>query len=247
MKNLFKAIACVVACFSATVVAADTEQLIEQNLKKLNERIVVESVDKAPLPNLNEVEISSGEVLYADDKGEYFIFGSLYRYSEKDGFVNLTERKLSASRKARLDGFGIKDDQMVVYPAKGERKATISVFTDIDCPYCRKLHAEIPALNESGIQVNYLAYPRQGAGTKTYKNMVSIWCAADADARRKAMDLAKSGQQVPAATCENPVLDQLQIGQSLGVTGTPAIIMEDGRLQPGYAPAERLLQVISAK
>ncbi|WP_415882550.1 DsbC family protein [Neptuniibacter sp. QD34_54] len=242
MKNLFKTFACLWACVATSVMAAEAEGLIEQNLKKVDARIVVKEIGDAPLTGLREVELNSGEVLYADDKGEYFLIGKLYRFTDKEGFVDLTERKKSAQRKVQMAD--LDEEQLVVYKPKGEVKATVNIFTDVDCPYCRKLHAEIPALNEQGVQVNYLAYPRNGTGTGTFKSMVSIWCAEGAEGRRQAMDQAKSGIRPAVKTCDNPVLDQLQLGQSVGVTGTPAIIFEDGRLYPGYAPAQQLVNLL---
>jgi len=228
---------------AASVVSAN--ELITQNLKKIDARIQVKSISDAPVDGMHEVELKSGEVLYADDKGEYFLIGKLYQFTDKDGFVNLTEKKQSIYRKEQLDQ--VSDEEMVVYVPKGEIKATVNIFTDVDCPYCRKLHAEIPTLNEMGIQVNYLAFPRQGGGTATYRDMVSIWCANGADGRREAMDIAKTGGTLAAKTCEDPVLEQLALGQLVGVTGTPAIVFEDGKLVPGYVPAAQLAQMLNIK
>ena len=126
---------------------------------------------------------------------------------------------------------------MIIFPAVGESRATLTVFTDVDCPYCRQLHGEIEALNGYGITVRYLAFPRTGLNTDIHAKMISTWCAAD----RKAMfTVAKRGGEVPAADCENPVAEQFLLGQELGVTGTPALVFEDGTLLPGYIPADTL-------
>jgi len=114
----------------------------------------------------------------------------------------------------------------------------------VDCPYCRKLHDEVPKLNEMGIQVNYLAFPRNGQGTKTYNTMVSIWCAKGAEAKREAMTEAKQGMSLDKADCNSPVMSQLALGQAVGVTGTPAMVFEDGSLVPGYVPAARLSKML---
>jgi thiol:disulfide interchange protein DsbC len=126
---------------------------------------------------------------------------------------------------------------MVVYEAVGERKATLTVFTDVDCPYCRKLHAEVEALNDMGIAVRYLAFPRTGLNTETHIKMISTWCAPD---RLAMMTSAKRGGDVPKADCENPVASQYQLGREVGVTGTPALVLEDGTILPGYVPAATL-------
>lgn len=244
MKKLLVAAIGLVAFVSTTVFAAGAaEEKIKQNLKKIDARIEVKSIGEAPLAGMHEVELKSGEVLYSDDKGEYFLIGKLYQFTDEAGFVNLTEQKQSSYRAEQLKT--ITDEEMVIYPAKGDVKAVVNVFTDVDCPYCRKLHAEIPELNEMGVQVNYLAFPRNGSGTATYNDMVSIWCAEGAQGRRTAMDLAKTGGTPEAKSCENPVMQQLAMGQMMGVTGTPAMVFEDGRLLPGYVPAKRLAQMLN--
>lgn len=241
MKKVMAAVLCLVSGLAGSVALADdskTEQLIKDNLKQIDARIQVESIGDSPLQGMKEVELESGEVVYADKNGEYFLIGQLYRYNEEAGFVNLTEEKAKAGRAETLAA--IDESNMVVYAPEGTVKATINVFTDVDCPYCRKLHAEIPKLNEMGIQVNYLAFPRSGAGTPSHHTMVSIWCAENAGAKRTAMDYAKSGKSVTPIQCENDVLAQMALGQELGVRGTPAMVFEDGSLVPGYIPAGRL-------
>jgi thiol:disulfide interchange protein DsbC len=129
----------------------------------------------------------------------------------------------------------------VVFPTGGERKAVISVFTDVDCGYCQKLHREVPRLNELGVEVRYLAYPRAGIGSRSYQKIVSAWCAEDPNS---AITALKSGQEIPDSDCTNPVAAQYELGQEVGVSGTPAIVLEDGRLLPGYLPADQLAQAI---
>ena len=133
---------------------------------------------------------------------------------------------------------------MIVYEAVGERKATLTVFTDVDCPYCRKLHGEVEALNNYGIAVRYLAYPRTGLidrstgqKTETYVRMVSTWCSED---RKVMMTTAKRGADIPLTDCESPVEEQFELGREVGVTGTPALVLEDGTMLPGYVPADTL-------
>ena len=119
------------------------------------------------------------------------------------------------------------------------KKTAITVFTDIDCGYCRKLHQEVPELNRLGIEVRYLAYPRAGLESESYDKIVSAWCADD---QRLALTRAKTGKKIESRDCKNPVAQHFALGGAVGVTGTPSIIFEDGRLLPGYLPAERLAQ-----
>ncbi|MCV6588061.1 MAG: DsbC family protein [Marinobacterium sp.] len=235
------------ALISSTAMAAEgAEQRIAAQLKKVNSEIPIESVKPASMQGLYEVTLGSGETLFSDERGEYFVVGQLYRYSDQDGFVNLTEQKLALSRAEKIAA--IADDDKIVYAPQGEVKATINVFTDTSCPYCRKLHSEIPALNEMGVQVNYLAYPRAGFGSPAYKEMQSIWCQSSGKARADAMHASKSGgDKVAAKNCDNPIMDQMALGQAVGVNGTPAIVLEDGTLIPGYVPANRLAAMMQLK
>ncbi len=238
MKKLLAVMLCLFAGSSGLVFAESPDELIKQNLQKVDPRIKVNSISEAPVEGMREVVLNSGEVLYSDSKGEYFIIGQLYRYTNDAGFVNLTEEKAKTQRQDKIATVAKED--MVVFAPEGEVKATLNIFTDVDCPYCRKLHNEVPKLNEMGVQVNYLAFPRNGKGTRAYHTMVSIWCANGEDAKRKAMTDAKSGLNLEKNTCENPVMQQLALGQSVGVTGTPAMVLDDGTLVPGYIPAARL-------
>ena len=131
---------------------------------------------------------------------------------------------------------------MIIFSPKGETKGAVYVFTDVDCGYCQKLHQEVPQLNAAGIEVRYLAYPRAGLSTPTFDKMVSAWCADD---RNAAMNALKIGANVTAKKCDNPVAAQYQLGAAMGVTGTPAIVLEDGTLIPGYKPAAQLIPLVT--
>ncbi|WP_417533489.1 DsbC family protein [Marinobacterium stanieri] len=226
---------------TGTAWAVDTaEEKIKQQLNQVDSRLKVESIEPAPLAGLYAVTLNSGETLYSDGQGQYLLAGQLYKVEEQ-GLVNLTEEKRAEQRVVAMQA--LSEDDQVVYKPEGEVKATIHVFTDVDCPYCRKLHDEVPALNEMGVQVNYLAFPRGGQGSRAFTTMNSIWCGT-AEERRERMDEAKSGGRVDVDDCETPVMEQFALGQKLGVTGTPALVLEDGRLLPGYVPAERLKQTL---
>jgi thiol:disulfide interchange protein DsbC len=127
---------------------------------------------------------------------------------------------------------------MIVF-SPASPKHTITVFTDIDCTYCRRLHNEVKQLNDLGVKVRYMAFPRAGAGSEPFSKAVSVWCAED---RQQAITDAKAGQPVPTKNCANPVQAQYEVGQTIGVRGTPAIILENGRMLPGYVPAPELVQ-----
>jgi len=195
----------------------------------------VSSVERSELPGLFEV-VSDQGIFYVNADASYLLQGSLYQVNQGSA-VDLTEKTMG---KVRIQSIAAYADDMIVYPAKNE-KYSITVFTDINCGYCRKLHSEMQDYNDLGITVKYLAFPRSGINTKTYVDMVSIWCADD---KAAAMSKAKEGSSIAKKTCNNTVQEQYNLGRQLGVTGTPALILSDGSMQPGYLPAERLIKVL---
>lgn len=228
-----------------TQAMADARDLIREQLNKADSRIPVKSIEATQMDSVYEVSLDSGEILYAHESGEYFIVGSLFRVDEEQGLVNVTEQTQNAMRVDALAD--ISADHKITYPATGERKTTLHIYTDVDCPYCRQLHDEVEALNDMGIEVSYLAYPRSGPNSATYKTMVSIWCGDTAEERVELLDKVKSGGQVAEKTCDNPVMDQLVLGQKMGVSGTPAMVLEDGSMIPGYMPAARIGQMLGIR
>lgn len=221
---------------------ADARDLIREQLHKADARIPIKSIEAAPLAGMYEVLLESGELLYAHEQGEFFLVGHLFRIDDQKGLVNVTEQ---TQNQMRLDALSdIAPEHMITYPAKGERKTTLHIFTDVDCPYCRQLHDEVDALNEMGVEVSYLAFPRGGPNTATFRTMVTIWCGDTAEERTELMDRVKSGGTIENKTCESPVVEQLMLGQKIGVSGTPAMVLEDGSLVPGYMPAVRIAQML---
>lgn len=229
---------------SLNVSAADeTESRIRAALSALNAQVPILSVRASAFPDLYEVKLASGELLYTNANGSHFVVGEVYRVETNGGLVNLTEENKKIGRVEQLKTVARED--MVIFPAKGEKKAHVTVYTDVDCFYCRKLHKEMKAITEQGIEVRYLAFPRAGAGSKAHQTMESIWCAAE-DQRGKLMTQAKSGASIPATVCENsPVIAQWQLGQQMGVNGTPALVLEDGTMVPGYVPAPQLAKMLN--
>ena len=173
--------------------------------------------------------------MLTDPTGTYFVVGDVYQRLNQR-IVNLSDLRRNEDRRELLAG--LDESEMVVFePATDNRKAEITVFTDIDCGFCRKLHQEVPELNRLGIAVRYLAYPRAGVGSESFDKIVSAWCSKD---QKRALTRAKAGETIPSLTCDNPVARHFELGGRMGVTGTPAIVLESGRLVPGYLPAERL-------
>lgn len=210
------------------------EAEIRASLAKAIPSLQVSAIEESEIKGLYRLESNNNQVLFTNEDGSFFVAGELYSTGGGQ-LVNLTEVRREKVRAQQLAEISV--DEKIVFPAKGKTKAKIAVFTDIDCGYCRKLHQEVPRMNELGIEVSYLAYPRAGIGSGSYNKIVSAWCADD---RLQAMTDAKAGKSIPALNCDNPVAAQFELGQQMGVNGTPAIFLEDGTLIPGYMPAERL-------
>jgi thiol:disulfide interchange protein DsbC len=198
--------------------------------------LTVGSVKTSEIPGLYEVQFTNGPLVYSTAQGDYFILGDLFSVGP-DGYVNLAEKRRDGERVAKLDA--VAEEDMIVFSPEGEPRAYISVFTDVTCFYCQKLHKEVPELNKRGVEVRYLAYPRAGVGSDGYKQLASAWCA---DNPQDTLTKLKNKQSVPEKVCpDNPIARQYQLGQELGVRGTPAIITQSGQMIPGYQSADELV------
>ncbi|MBK6278948.1 MAG: thioredoxin fold domain-containing protein [Gammaproteobacteria bacterium] len=192
----------------------------------------------SPMAGLYEVQVKGGPLLYIDADGRHFIAGDLFAV-QKSGFVNLAEQGRQKERAELIAA--VKPEDMIIF-APENPKATIAVFTDVDCGYCRKLHSEVAELNELGIAVHYLAFPRAGLGSPSFRKIASAWCAKDPGA---ALTSLKNGEEIPENVCaDNPVAAQILLGEKVGVNGTPALVLEDGTLVPGYRPAKELAKLL---
>ena len=201
--------------------------------------ISVQEVRKTEADGLLEVTLDNGLVLYATESGDHFVVGDLYAI-RKDGLVNLAEQKREQERIALIDGVDI--GQMIVFTPEGDVRDYITVFTDITCFYCQKLHREVEDLNDLGIEVRYLAYPRGGPDSDGARKLATAWCADD---QQETLTQLKAGVTLPVNDCaEAPVMEQYQLGSALGVRGTPAIVTSDGQMIPGYKPASELAQML---
>ncbi|WP_189400139.1 DsbC family protein [Arenicella chitinivorans] len=187
---------------------------------------------ETPVNGVYRLELDNG-FYYAYVDGDHILFGDLVNTKDQ---INLGEVAKAERTSALIEGTPL--NKMIVYGPK-DAKRHVTVFTDIDCGYCRKLHLEVPNLNEAGVQVRYLAFPRAGVGSESHKKYVSVWCNADQQA---ALTDAKAGKNVPPASCENPVAETYELGRKAGVSGTPTIILDDGTVTPGYVPYTVILE-----
>lgn len=211
------------------------EAMVRAALKALNPKIEADHIGPAPIPGFQEA-IVGGQVLYFSDDGRYMMQGSLYDMRAKK---DLSQAGLSVVRRDALKAVPVSD--RIVFAPVGVRKHTITVFTDIECGYCRKMHSEMAEYNKLGIAVEYLAFPRAGLTSPDALAMESVWCSLD---RRKALTDAKNGRPVPPKRCTNPVAAQYKLGQRIGLQGTPMAINIDGVALPGYLPPDKMLEAL---
>jgi thiol:disulfide interchange protein DsbC len=217
-----------------------SEQVVRAALKKLAPGVQVDQIAPSPLPGFYQV-IASGQLVYVSNDGKYMVNGDVVDLGARE---NLSERAWAGFRKAELAK--VPASQRIVF-APPHPKYTVTVFSDVNCGYCRMFHSHIKQLNDEGIAVEYLAWPREGvtdtagAPTDTYKEMVSVWCAAD---RKAAFTAAKQGKAPESADCPNPVKDEFDLGVKLGVTGTPMVLGPDGMVLGGYVTPDKLLKML---
>jgi thiol:disulfide interchange protein DsbC len=224
-----------------TSVAADAAKPVDPRVKIAEKFPGAKLDDVRPSPINGVFEVQMGaDSAYVSADGRFLISGDMY---DIDSRINLTEAGRSTARSAALAKLDERD--MIIFtPAAA--KHTITIFTDVECGYCRKLHSEIEQLNKLGVRVRYLAYPRAGPGTEDWQKMETVWCAKD---RKTAITQAKLGQNVKAQACgATPVGKQYELGEEMGVRGTPAIFTKDGDYIGGYLPpAEMVAQLDKLK
>jgi thiol:disulfide interchange protein DsbC len=236
MKKVIKMAA--ISLFGLTLSTANADEAaIRQTMAKSMPSAKIDSVKPSEIKGLYEV-IVGANIFYVSEDGKYLLQGRLVDVAARK---DLTEEKLSGTRKQAIEKIGQKN--MIVFKPKIS-KYTVSIFTDIDCGYCRKLHSEIDQYLAEGITIQYLFFPRAGKGSDSYNKAVSVWCAKD---RNAALTAAKKDQEVPAKTCDNPVDEHMQLGADFDVKGTPMIVTEKGNIYPGYLPAKQLLEALESE
>ena len=227
-----------VVVMAGYAVAGDSNRaLIEKSLQSISPDFKVDEIAPSPIKGVSEVLVGP-RLFYVTNDGKYLFQGSLIDIKTR---TDISEERRKAARLKAVNAMS--EDEMIIFPAKKPRH-TITVFTDIDCGYCRKLHDEIDQYNARGITVRYLMYPRSGVNTPSYYKAVSVWCEDD---RNVALTDSKSGKTLPRASCDNPVKAHMELGELLGVRGTPAIVLDDGEMMPGYVPAVKLSKALDKK
>jgi len=223
---------------SPVFAAQDAElEAVREKIHSTFEHIDPENVNKSAVDGWYTVHKGS-VVAYISADGRYLLQGDMI---DLDNQVNLSERTRNSARREVMSS--LTDDQTIVF-SPAEVKHRVTIFTDVDCTYCRKLHNQIDEYLAAGIEVRYLLYPRNGPASKAWTTSENVWCARD---RNAALTAAKQGREFESQKCDaSTVSDHYILGQDIGLTGTPAIVFDDGTLVSGYLPPASLSSRLDA-
>lgn len=235
MKNVMKYGALLLAILATTIVNAD-EKAVRDSIARFMPTVKPDLVSPSEVKGMYEVMIGTN-ILYMSEDGKYMIQGDMIDLDTRE---NISEDKVAKARVKVINEVGA--DEMILFAPK-ESKYQVTVFTDIDCGYCRKLHSEIDQYLAEGITIKYLFFPRAGKGSGSYKKAVSVWCSDD---RNAALTNAKKGETPEEKECDNPVDKHMALGGEVGVRGTPMLVTEKGTVFPGYMPAKQLAKALEA-
>ena len=222
--------------FATSAIANDAlKKEFQKSLSRLSSDFEISDVKETPIKGIYQVTIGP-DVIYMSRDGNYVLKGEILDIGNRR---NLTEDFRAQTRINLLNT--ISDSEYIEFSST-KTKNHIYVFTDVDCGYCRKLHRDVPELNSMGIAVRYLAYPRAGVDSIIGEEMRNVWCAEN---RQKALTTSKNRQPIEVKVCNAPIARHHALGRELGVTGTPAIFLENGRKLPGYIPPDELYEQIN--
>jgi len=223
----------------ALVVPVVAASEVVQSFKEEFPSVVVLEEKPSYVPGYTQLDLKGGKQAHISPEGFFFV-ADVFKLQKETGVVNLSERTRQEDRVKLLSSEDASSP--VVFAAEGEKKAAITVFTDVDCAYCRKFHNEVPELQKAGIEVRYLAYPRAGVASDTGVKMRSVWCSSE---QEQAMTLAKTGAVPEEIVCKAPIKEHYELGKRVGVSGTPTIVFESGAVIPGYQPAKTLIRLLN--
>ncbi len=223
---------------SGLTTAQDEGRQIEQvrkSLALLLPNVLPESIRATPIANIYEVVVGA-RLVYVTGDGRYLIEGEITDLEQQR---SLTIPRLNAVTAAAVDAIG--EQNMLIFEPPGKRRHTVSVFTDIDSAYSRKLQQEMGQYLRQGIRIRYLFYPRAGLESASFEKAVAVWCSKD---RQHALERAVAGEPVVAESCPNPVRRHWELASRMGISGAPVMLLENGELLPGYVSAERLFEIL---
>ncbi|MBX3688056.1 DsbC family protein [Dokdonella sp.] len=228
-------------CASGIAHAADTpaQAAARKALTDLVPQASIDAIEAAPMAGFQQVIVGS-QIVYVSNDGKYILQGKLLdTLKQRD----LTEARLAIDVKKKLDA--VPTSRRIIFAPAGKPQYKVTVFTDIDCGYCRKLHSQIAEYNKRGIEVDYLFYPRSGLSGESYDKAMAVWCAKD---RKASFTAAKAGQTPPLLKCDNPIAQDFELGNQVGVPnlGTPTIFASDGSKLGGYLDPDQMLARLKA-
>lgn len=234
---------------SGVLANKNPEKVITERLQQARPEMQFGKPRPSPIKGLYQVQVPGGPVLYVTPEGDKFIAGEIFSI-DSSGFARLEDPFIVEERKRLIAKIDPKET--IVFKPKGKTKAVVYVFTDIDCGYCRLLHNQIhtyddkgkkmPGYNDLGIEIRYLAYPRAGVPSSSADKLITAWCSKD---KQAALTALKNDKPVEPVSCEkNPVEADFKLGAEIGVNGTPAIWLADGKLMPGYLPPAELAKTL---
>ena len=230
MRHFNKGLAIFLLAISLAAVAADDYSNIEERIRSMAPNVNSIAISETPIDGILQVQIND-DIVYTSADGKYMFQGRIIDLDTREDLTESSKVGLRKEIMTHIDPAG----QITFSPA--EPVYNLTVFTDIDCGYCRKLHAQVDEYNKQGIAIHYMAFPRAGIVSRSFEKAVAVWCADD---QRTAMTEEKLGGEPDPDQCDNPVADHYQLGKDLGVTGTPALLTSNGQLIPGYVPPEQL-------
>ena len=227
---------------SANLAVSVAQEDIELTMEELAATLVgleVSEISESPVSGVYEVAVGSN-VAYVTSDGRYLLQGDLYDLTTNENITDIRRARERIDLLSKVDS----TDMFIFGPAPEDVKHTITIFTDIDCGYCRQFHSEIAKVNEMGIEVRYLFYPRTGPDTDSWLKADKVWCSGS-DERNSALTLAKLGGEVPEEICDtSPVANHYDLGNLVGVRGTPTVFSEAGVQLGGYLPPDDLLLML---
>jgi thiol:disulfide interchange protein DsbC len=237
LKNIFSLAILTSLFFTGPLLADDPRT---DSLRALMPGVKIGTPTETPLKGIYQVKIG-GRYAYVNADGNYALIGNLVDL--KNG-TNLTEQAQAKENIPLLKSFPEKD--MIIFPAKGDEKGFVTVFSDTSCPYCRKLHKEVPKLQQAGITVRYIPFPRGLKRGSGYEEMKSVWCSDD---RVRAMNIAnrviKGELEKKDCAIDDVLKAGYELGNKIGVRGTPTIFLTNGIKLGGYLPAANIISRLS--
>jgi len=235
MKNFIKVLVLFGVVTSPAFAAKPNEAAINKIVKEVFGVSQADAIAESVLPGVYEVRVGA-QVVYMSGDARYAVQGDIIDLKNRE---NITETTRTAQRAKLIKKIDPKT--LIVFKPKEKTKHVVTVFTDIDCGYCQKLHSEIDQYTNLGIEIRYAAFPRSGANTKSYFKAVTVWCSEN---QLSAMTDSKAGKVLPRKDCTNPVETHMTLAGEFGVSGTPTMVLEDGTVIPGYVPAPKLLSIL---